>query len=201
MIKRAASRTYLCIFPEPGVAGDRDLCNTESSQEELSGTGLIDLDTQSTEEICSGFGDAERLISVNVNDLMTLLTHVATVTGMKAAFYHSRRGGMLAGGGAFLGGLLGGPPGIFVGGAVGGWIGWLTSEDFKSVPQILMELPAAEKQKLCAKTLDVVKNLEWTDAAQLVKLVMSNSTIRGQVLGVLGDFLTKVLKAKVKYGN
>ncbi|XP_030138548.4 protein C19orf12 homolog isoform X1 [Taeniopygia guttata] len=147
--------------------------------------------TQST-----GFGDAERLM--RVNDVMTLLTHVATVTGMKAAYTPSKRGGMLAGGGAFLGGMLGGPPGIFVGGAVGGLIGWLTSEDFKPVPQVLMELSAAEKQKLCAEAMDVVKNLDWTDAGQLIRLVMSNSTIRGQVFGVLRNFVTKVLKAKVK---
>ncbi|NXR96876.1 CS012 protein, partial [Hypocryptadius cinnamomeus] len=71
-----------------------------------------------------------------------------------------------------------------LGGAVGGFIGWMTSEDFKSVPQILMELPAAEKQKLCAEAMAVVKNLDWTDAAQLIALVMSNSALTEKVLGV-----------------
>ncbi|NXQ23264.1 CS012 protein, partial [Peucedramus taeniatus] len=88
-----------------------------------------------------------------------------------------------------------------LGGAVGGLIGWMTSGQFKSVPQILMELPAAEKQKLCAEAMAVVKNLDWTDAAQLIALVMSNSALTDKVLGVLTTYLTNELKAQLKYGE
>ncbi|XP_053843738.1 protein C19orf12 homolog [Vidua macroura] len=137
--------------------------------------------------------------TVCVNDLMVLLTHIATVIGMKAAVTRSRPGATLAGALAIVGGMLGGPPGIAVGGAVGGLIGWITSGQFKSVPQILMELPAAEKQKLCAEAMAAVKNLDWTDAAQLIALVMSNSAIRDKVLGVLTTYLTNGLNAKLKY--
>ncbi|XP_068058687.1 protein C19orf12 homolog [Anomalospiza imberbis] len=138
---------------------------------------------------------------IRVDDVMKLLNHVATVKGMKAAVTHSSRGAMLTGASAFLGGVLGGPPGIAVGGAVGGLIGWITSGQFKSVPQILMELPAAEKQKLCAEAMAVVKNLDWTDAAQLIALVMSNSALMEKVLGVLTTYLTNELKAQLKYGE
>ncbi|NWT77304.1 CS012 protein, partial [Prunella himalayana] len=136
-----------------------------------------------------------------IDDVMALLNHVATVKGMKAAVAHSGRGAMLTGASAFLGGMLGGPPGIFVGGAVGGLIGWMTSGQFKSVPQILMELPAAEKQKLCADTMSVIRNVDWTDARQLIALVMSNSTLRDKVLEVLTTYLTSGLNAKLKYGK
>ncbi|NWT61531.1 CS012 protein, partial [Erythrocercus mccallii] len=88
-----------------------------------------------------------------------------------------------------------------LGGAVGGLIGWMTSGQFKSVPQILMELPAAEKQKLCAEASAVVKNLNWTDAAHLIALVMANSPLRDMVLGVLTSYLTNELKAQVKYAE
>nr|XP_030138552.3 protein C19orf12 homolog isoform X1 [Taeniopygia guttata]XP_030138553.3 protein C19orf12 homolog isoform X1 [Taeniopygia guttata]XP_030138554.3 protein C19orf12 homolog isoform X1 [Taeniopygia guttata]XP_030138555.3 protein C19orf12 homolog isoform X1 [Taeniopygia guttata]XP_030138556.3 protein C19orf12 homolog isoform X1 [Taeniopygia guttata]XP_032606281.2 protein C19orf12 homolog isoform X1 [Taeniopygia guttata] len=147
----------------------------------------------------AGFGDAG--MPIRVDDVMKLLSHVATVKGMKAAVTHSGRGAMLTGASAFLGGMLGGPPGIAVGGAVGGLIGWITSGQFKSVPQILMELPAAEKEKLCAEAMDVVKNLDWTDAAQLIALVMSNSALTEKVLGVLTTYLTNELKAQLKYGE
>ncbi|NXP60538.1 CS012 protein, partial [Chloropsis cyanopogon] len=86
-----------------------------------------------------------------------------------------------------------------LGGAVGGLIGFLISGQFKSVPQILKELPAAEKQKLCAEAMAVVKNLNWTDARHLIALVMSNSTLMDKVLGVLITYLTKELKLRVKY--
>ncbi|NXH08972.1 CS012 protein, partial [Loxia leucoptera] len=88
-----------------------------------------------------------------------------------------------------------------LGGAVGGLLGWMTSGQFKSVPQILIELPAAEKEKLCAEAMAVVKNLDWTDAAQLIALVMSNSALTEKVLGVLTTFLTNELKAQLKYAE
>ncbi|NWY23123.1 CS012 protein, partial [Pheucticus melanocephalus] len=88
-----------------------------------------------------------------------------------------------------------------LGGALGGLLGWMTSGQFKSVPQILMELPAAEKQKLCTEAMAVVKNLDWTDAAQLIALVMSNSALTEKVLGVLTTYLTHELKAQLTYGE
>ncbi|NXO22709.1 CS012 protein, partial [Cisticola juncidis] len=138
---------------------------------------------------------------VRTDDVMALLSHLATVKGMSAAVTHSGRGALLTGASAFVGGMLGGPPGIAVGGAVGGLIGWITSGQFKSVPQILMELPAAEKQKLCAEATAIVKNLQWTDAAQLIALVMTNSTLSEKVLAVLTTYLTNELRAQIKYGE
>ncbi|NWZ96270.1 CS012 protein, partial [Nesospiza acunhae] len=86
-----------------------------------------------------------------------------------------------------------------LGGTVGGFIGWMASEDFKSVPQILKELSPAEKQKLCADVMAALKNFGWTDAAQLIKLVMLNSPIKDKVLGVLSTYITNKLKAKPNY--
>ncbi|NXQ27083.1 CS012 protein, partial [Alaudala cheleensis] len=136
---------------------------------------------------------------IRTDDVMALLSHVASVKGMKAAVANSGRGALVTGASAFVGGVLGGPPGIAVGGAVGGLIGWMTSGQFKSVPQILLELPPAEKQKLCAEAMAVVKHLDWTDAAQLIALVMTNSTLTDKVLGVLTTYLTNELKAQLKY--
>ncbi|NWU35236.1 CS012 protein, partial [Hylia prasina] len=138
---------------------------------------------------------------IRTDDVMALLSHLAKVEGMTAAAKHSGRGALLTGASAFLGGIMGGPPGIAVGGALGGLIGWMTSGQFKSVPQILMELPAAEKEKLCAEATAVVKNLNWTDAAHLIALVMANSVLRDQVLGVLTTYFTNELKAQVKYAE
>ncbi|NXL77065.1 CS012 protein, partial [Leptocoma aspasia] len=138
---------------------------------------------------------------IPVGDVMKLLSHIATVKGMKAAVTNSGRGALLTGASAFVGGMLGGPPGIAVGGAVGGLIGWMTSGQFKSVPQILMELPAAEKEKLYTEAVALVKNIHWTDAAQLIALVMSNSALTEKLLGVLTTYLTNELKAQIKYGE
>ncbi|XP_057229147.1 protein C19orf12 homolog isoform X3 [Malurus melanocephalus] len=51
---------------------------------------------------------------IPIDDVMQLLCHVSEARGMKAAVKHSGRGALLAGATAFLGGLMGGPPGIAV---------------------------------------------------------------------------------------
>ncbi|NWS07625.1 CS012 protein, partial [Motacilla alba] len=88
-----------------------------------------------------------------------------------------------------------------LGGTVGGLFAYLVSEDFKSVPQILKELPASEKKKLCAEVKAIVKNLRWRDSAQLIGLVMSNAALREKVFKVLTTYLTKKLKAKLKFSK
>ncbi|NWW15279.1 CS012 protein, partial [Falcunculus frontatus] len=138
---------------------------------------------------------------IRIDDVMKLLAHIASMKGMKAAVTHSGRGALLTGASAFLGGLLAGPAGIAAGGAVGGLLGWITSGHFKPVPQILMELPASERQKLSAEAMAIVKNLDWTDAAQLTALVLANPGLREKVAGVLVNYLSRELKAQIKYGE
>ncbi|NWH71275.1 CS012 protein, partial [Piaya cayana] len=139
---------------------------------------------------------------VNVDDVMQLFCHLSQEKGMKAAFKHSGRGALLAGATAFLGGLVGGPPGIAVGGAFGGLLGaWMTTGQFKPVPQILAELPPAEQQKLYDEAIVILRRLDWTDVAHLTALVMSNASLQQQLTGVLINYLSKELKAEIQYGE
>lgn len=121
---------------------------------------------------------------------------------MRAAIKHSREGASLAFVGAFVGGLLEGPPGIAIGGALGGLLGaWMTSGQFKPVPQILMELPPAEQQKLFDEAIAIVRNLDWTDMVQLTALVMGSGHLQQQLAGVVVNYLTRELSAEIKYGE
>jgi len=52
---------------------------------------------------------------ISVDDVIQLLCQLAQKKGMKAAVRHSGQGALLAGATAFVGGLMGGPPGIAVG--------------------------------------------------------------------------------------
>ncbi|XP_060644062.2 protein C19orf12 homolog [Anolis sagrei] len=139
---------------------------------------------------------------VNVNDVMQLLCHVSEERKMKAAVKHSGRGALVAGATAFVGGLVGGPPGIAVGGAVGGLIGaWMTSGQFKPIPQILLELPPVEQRRLYDRAFAIISNLDWTDAAQLIALVMGNAAIQEKLLTVLTSYITNELRAEIQYGK
>lgn len=78
------------------------------------------------------------------------------------------------------------------GGAAGGLLSWLmTRGKFKSLPQILMELPQAEKQKLYDNVVAVLDNLTWKNAAQLDEVVMGNADLRERVTDVLQNYIKK----------
>ncbi|XP_064242621.1 uncharacterized protein LOC135279297 isoform X3 [Passer domesticus] len=173
-------------------AGARAQHSLESSRGTLPAWDLTSPGTQS-----AGCLEAEETTSAD--DVMAMLTHMATVTGMKAAYTHSCRGAAVASPFIIGGGMLFGPVGIFIGGTVGGFLGWMISEDFKSVPQVLMELSPAERQKLCAEAMAVLKNFDWTNADELIRFVTANSVVRDKVLGVLNTYITNELKAKPKY--
>lgn len=135
-----------------------------------------------------------------IDDVMRLCCEISAHDQIKVAVKNSTKGAMVAGGTAFVGGLLGGPPGIAVGGAVGGLLGsWLTSGQFRPLPQILMELPPNQQQKLYNDIMVILGNLNWMDAAQLVALVMGNSTLQQQVTAALLNYITKELRAEVRY--
>ncbi|CAH7357420.1 protein C19orf12 homolog [Phodopus roborovskii] len=139
---------------------------------------------------------------IEVDDVMKLLCSISQERKMKAAFKHSVRGALVTGTVALLGGLVGGPPGIALGGTVGGLLGaWMTSGQFKPVPQILMELPPVEQQKLVNEAKAIIGNLDWTDAIELIALVMSNQAMQQNLLDMLTTYMTKKLGAEICYGD
>ncbi|XP_026767379.3 protein C19orf12 homolog [Pangasianodon hypophthalmus] len=125
-----------------------------------------------------------------IGDVMRMCCAVSSNWQMKAAVRNSGKGAVVAGGSAFLGGLLLGPAGIAVGGAVGGLLGWgMTSGQFKPVPQILMELPPQQQRKLYSDVMAVLGSLDWTDAVQLIALVMGNSSMQERVITAILTYL------------
>ncbi|XP_037606963.1 protein C19orf12 homolog isoform X2 [Sebastes umbrosus] len=135
-----------------------------------------------------------------MEDVMCLCCEISAHDEIKVAVKMSTKGAMVAGGCALVGGLLGGPPGIAVGGAVGGLLGaWLTSGQFRPVPQILKELPSNQKQMLYNSVMKVLGDLDWKDAAQLIAIVMGNTTLQQQVTKALFGFIRKELRVEVRY--
>lgn len=135
-----------------------------------------------------------------VDDVLRLCCELSAHDQIKVAVKNSTKGALVAGGTAFVGGLMAGPPGIAVGGAVGGLLGsYMTSGQFRPLPQILMDLPPSQQQRLYQDVMAVLGNLNWTDAAQLIALVMGNATLQQQVTAALLNYITHELKAEVRY--
>ncbi|KAM5237046.1 protein C19orf12 homolog [Ctenodactylus gundi] len=139
---------------------------------------------------------------IMVEDIMKLLCSISEDRKMKAAVKHSGKGALVTGAVAFVGGLVGGPPGLAVGGAVGGLLGaWMTSGQFRPIPQILMELPPAEQRKLFDAATAIIRNLDWMDAVQLTALVMGSEALQQKLLAMLVNYITKELHAEIRYDD
>ncbi|XP_059848937.1 protein C19orf12 homolog isoform X2 [Hypanus sabinus] len=137
---------------------------------------------------------------VDINEVMKLVHHISEVEKMHVAIKSSAKGALLAGAIAFAGGLVGGPPGIAVGGAFGGLLGaWMTSGQFKPVPQLLMELLPNQRQVLCDDVRNIVQHLDWTDGVQLISLVMGNAALKSQVLAAISGYFMRQFNAEVRY--
>ncbi|XP_019912140.1 protein C19orf12 homolog isoform X2 [Esox lucius] len=86
------------------------------------------------------------------------------------------------------------------GGAVGGLLGcWLTSGQFKPLPQIIMELSPMQQEKLYDDVMSIIGDVQWTDVAQLTALVMGSASLKQQVTAALLGYVTKELQAEVHY--
>ncbi|XP_037599843.1 protein C19orf12 homolog [Cebus imitator] len=121
---------------------------------------------------------------------------------MKAVVRHSGQGALVTGAVAFIGGLVGGPQGLAVGEAVRGLLGaWVTSREFKPIPQIIMELPPAEQQRLCNEATAINRHLEWTHTMQLTMLVMGREALQQQLLAMLVSYVIKELWAEIQYDH
>ncbi|XP_034542453.1 protein C19orf12 homolog isoform X2 [Notolabrus celidotus] len=135
-----------------------------------------------------------------MDDVMKLCCELSANQQIQTTVKGSGKGAAAAGGLAFAGGLVGGPLGIAVGGAVGGLLGcWLTSGQFKPLPQIIMELSPEQQQKLYSDLMVILGDIQWTDVAQLTALVMGNATLKQQLTGALLAYITKELQANVHY--
>ncbi|XP_037001045.2 protein C19orf12 homolog [Artibeus jamaicensis] len=139
---------------------------------------------------------------VSVDKVMKLLCSISENKKMRVSFTHSLRGGLITIVCAGIGTLFAGPPGLAVGGAVGGLLGtWMSSGQFQPVPQILMELPPTEQQKLYNEFMAIVRDLDWTDVVQLIALVTGSEPLKERLLAMLVDYLTRELGAKVWFGD
>lgn len=78
---------------------------------------------------------------------------------------------------------------------------WMTSGQFQPIPQILMQLPPSEQQKLFNEVTAIVRHLEWTDVVQLTMLVMGSEALKQQLVAMLVNYITKELRAEVQYGD
>uniref|UniRef100_A0A3B4B3L3 Uncharacterized protein n=1 Tax=Periophthalmus magnuspinnatus TaxID=409849 RepID=A0A3B4B3L3_9GOBI len=135
--------------------------------------------------------------SVSIDHVMELCYEIAAdEEEIKVAVEKSRTGAILAGGGAFAGGLLGGPVGIAVGGTLGSLCGYLLSRGtFRPLPEILKNMSATQKKKLNEKINKVLIREMSTMPYYVAGAMMGNNPLISLVKN--NKYLQQLLKQVV----
>ncbi|XP_030579944.1 protein C19orf12 homolog [Archocentrus centrarchus] len=95
------------------------------------------------------------------------------------------RGALVTGGLSGVCALLGGPVGLAFGGIIGGIYSWMTSEEFKPLPQILMEMTPAQRDELFKGIMAVLGGQVWETASQLIYIVRGTPSLKKAVINVI----------------
>ena len=112
----------------------------------------------------------------------------------------SMKGALITGGCAFIGGMLAGPVGLAIGGASGGALAAYNSKGtFKSIGQILSELPFDRKQQIATEIQLIIDKLEINDLTELMKIAALCQTLTQPDRIVLDLFVRQALPVLQKH--
>ncbi|KAK3603116.1 hypothetical protein CHS0354_027903 [Potamilus streckersoni] len=93
-----------------------------------------------------------------------------------------------AAGGAAVGGIVGGPPGALFGSIAGSFMGYIQSDDYKSMVAVLKNMSDADKKKLVQK----VQELVGSSTIEALTSFIGSQVQRELLLGLIRDFANDV---------
>ena len=136
---------------------------------------------------------------VSAVELQRVLAILADEDQLKVTVKAAGYGGVVAGVTTTIGGLIAGPAGLLVGGALGGVLAYANAEDFKPVSLVVKEMNAHERQLLYDATRDIVDNLAIDDYAALLAFLNGGSgvLIRQQLMERMTAFLRDQMRLQM----
>ena len=136
---------------------------------------------------------------VSPTDLQRVMAILADEDELKATVKSSGLGGVIAGITTTVGGLVAGPPGLLVGGAIGGALAYSSAGTFKPVSQIIKEMNAHERQLLYDTMRDIIDNLAVDDYLALMAFLSGGPgmLIRQQLMDRMVSFLRDQMRLQM----
>ncbi|KAJ8688379.1 hypothetical protein QAD02_024174 [Eretmocerus hayati] len=130
-------------------------------------------------------------MSLATPDILNAISDLAKIREMKIALNVSAQCGLIASISTMLGGLVGGPRGIAIGGSLGTALAYFHGNGkFKSVPEILAN-DATPQQK--EKLADAIRNLVTPEniftIIQFTAALQNNQFLMEQVIKLVRNFL------------
>jgi len=131
-------------------------------------------------------------MTFEVEEVISALRIIATQENVDICITGAAQGAAMAGIGAFVVGVCLGPPGIAIGGALGGLAGSALSRSYKPLPQILSEMSQADRRKLYNHMKAALERLEVTDVILLMAIASNpehalRETVAREFLAYFGN--------------
>jgi len=131
-------------------------------------------------------------MTFEMEEVISACRIIATQENVDICITSAAQGAAVAGAGAFVCGLFLGPPGLAIGGALGGLAGSAMSRSYKPLPQILSEMSQADRRKLYNHMKTALERLEVTDAIVLMAIVSNpqhalRETVAREFLAYFGN--------------
>lgn len=136
---------------------------------------------------------------ISVTDLQRVMAILSDEDQLKVTVKSSAYGGVIAGITTTVGGLIAGPPGLLVGGAVGGALAYSSAGNFKPVSQVLKDMNAHERQLLYDNMKDIIDGLAIDDYLALMAFLSGGPgmLVREQLIGRMVSFLRDQMRLQM----
>ncbi|XP_055844099.1 protein C19orf12 homolog [Episyrphus balteatus] len=136
---------------------------------------------------------------INNRELMKAISIVSDNANVRVCVKQSGKGAMVCGAICLAGGLLLGPPGLAIGGTVGGLTAYkMSSGTFRPIGEILMnDLTERQQEQLVQHVQAAVADVGVSDLALLIPLLARNADIQTAVLRTVTSFVTNELRLQI----
>ena len=111
----------------------------------------------------------------------------------------SVKGGLIAGATTAIGGLILGPPGLAIGGAVGGCAAYvLAGNKFRPLSAVILyDMGRDDQQRLVEAVRNLVSHLDAGDALELMAIVNGNAVLKARIVSEMTSFFQQQLSMTV----
>ena len=136
---------------------------------------------------------------VSAVDLQRVMAVLADEDELKVTMKNAAYGGVVAGVATTVGGLVAGPPGLLIGGALGGLLAYGSAGNFKPVSQVIKDMNAHERQLLYDTMKDIIQQLKFDDYSALLAFVSGGQGlfIRQQLMDRMVSFLRDQMRLQM----
>uniref|UniRef100_A0A182MIX7 Uncharacterized protein n=1 Tax=Anopheles culicifacies TaxID=139723 RepID=A0A182MIX7_9DIPT len=136
---------------------------------------------------------------INTRELLDAVAILTDQQPTRVALKNSAKGAIVTGSSSFLGGLLAGPIGLFIGGTLGGLISYaMTNNQFKPISHIIQhDLTVRQQEQLKERIIAALSEFHPTDLMVIIPLLTGNVSAQKAVISTVISFLTNEMRMQI----